>query len=375
MGKSFGKAAPAGALVVSVVGLLAAGAIGPGTGAPPAPPIIGVKIYERPGSVPALFARWKELGINTAFVSAVLGADPEFKALARKNGVMTFLIFPVLFGGPDLDARPERYAVRADGTRAEDEWVKFACPTRSDHRSEKLEELRRAVREVDPDVLSLDFCRFFVFWEKVYPDRAPESLPDTCFDDLCLASFEREMDVALPAGLEGTAAKAGWIKTRHAEEWAEWKCRTVAGLVRELAAEARRLKPDIKVNIHTVPWRRDDFGGAGRAVAGQDLERLGPLVDLVSPMAYHHMVRRTPEWVHSVTLDAFERTGGRVLPSIQVDKAYVDDPYTADEFRRALDEALKPPSAGVVLWSWDALDKSPERAEALRAVAGPRPSR
>ena len=338
-------------------------------------PMVGVKIYEYAGSFPELFEKWRSLGVNTAFVSAALGANPEFRSLAKKNGVTTFLIFPVFFGGPELEKRPDLYAVKADGTRAEDDWVKFACPTREEYRTGKIEELRRAVRDVDPDVLSLDFMRFFVFWEKVYPDRAPASLPNTCFDASCLAAFQKEMGVAVPAGLPDTAAKAGWILANRSSEWTEWKCRTVAGMAKVLADEARRIKPSIKINIHTVPWRKDDFGGAGRAVAGQDLERLGQLADFISPMAYHHMVRRPPEWVHSVTQDAFDRTGGRVLPSIQVDKAYIEDAYTLEEFKKALAEALKPPSAGVVFWSWDALNKSPERTEAVRALFGRAPAR
>jgi hypothetical protein len=335
-----------------------------------AAPMVGVKIYEYSGSFPELFEKWDALGVNTVFVSATLGAVPEFKALAKKNGVTTFLIFPVFFGGPELEKRPDLYAIRADGTRAEDDWVKFACPTREEYRAGKIEELRRAVRDVDPDVLSLDFMRFFVFWEKVYPDRAPSSLPDTCFDASCLAAFAEEMRIAVPADLPDTAAKAAWIRTNRPGEWTEWKCRTILAMVRTLAAEARKVKPSIRINIHTVPWRKDDFGGAGRSIAGQDLVRLGPLVDFVSPMVYHHMVRQTPEWVHAVTLDAYDRTRGRILPSIQVDKAYIEDPYTLDEFKRALDEALKPPSAGVVFWSWDALSKSPERMEAVRALFG-----
>ncbi len=338
--------------------------------AKPSIPMVGVKIYEYSGSFPELFKKWGALGVNTAFVSAALGANPEFKALAKKNGVMTFLIFPVFFGGPELDKRPDLYAVKADGARAEDEWVKFACPTREEYRTGKIEELRRALRDVDPDVLSLDFMRFFVFWEKVYPDRAPGSLPNTCFDASCLAAFAREMRIAVPAELPDTAAKAKWVLSNRPGEWTEWKCRTIASTVRTLAAEARKIKPSIKINIHTVPWRKDDFGGAGKAVAGQDLVRLAPLADFVSPMAYHHMVRQTPEWVHAVTQDAFDRTRGRILPSIQVDKAYIEEPYSLDEFKRALGEALKPPSAGVVFWSWDALDKSPERTEAVRALFG-----
>lgn len=335
-----------------------------------AAPMVGVKIYEYTGSFPELFAKWRTVGVNTVFVSASLGAVPEFKALAKKNGVTTFLIFPVFFGGPELEKRPDLYAIKADGTRAEDDWVKFACPTREEYRAAKIEELRRAVRDVDPDVLSLDFMRFFVFWEKVYPDRTPGSLPNTCFDASCLAAFQKEMKVALPAGLPDTAASAKWILANRAADWTEWKCRTIAGMVRTLVGEARKIKPSIRINVHTVPWRKDDFGGAGRAIAGQDLERLAPLVDFISPMAYHHMVRRTPEWVHAVTQDAFDRTGGRVLPSIQVDKAYIEDPYTLEEFKGALTEALKPPSAGVVFWSWDALNKSPERMEAVRALVG-----
>lgn len=333
-------------------------------------PMVGVKIYEYAGSFPELFEKWRSLGVNTVFVSAALAANPEFKALAKKEGVTTFLIFPVFFGGPELEKRPDLYAVKADGTRAEDDWVKFACPTREEYRAGKIEELRKAVRDGDPDVLSLDFMRFFVFWEKVYPDRKPDSLPNTCFDASCLAAFQKEMRVTVPVDLPDTAAKAGWIMANRSGEWTEWKCRTIAGIIKMLADEARKIKPSIKINIHTVPWRDGDFAGGGRAVAGQDLERIAPLVDFISPMVYHHMVRQTPEWVQSVTQDAYDRTRGRVLPSIQVDKAYIEDPYTLEEFKQALAEALKPPSAGVVFWSWDALNKSPERTEAVRALFG-----
>jgi len=348
----------------------------------PNSPMVGVKIYEYAESFPKLFEEWRSLGINTAFVGAALGADPEFKALAKKNGITTFLIFPVFFDAAALEKDPGLYAVKSGGQRAEDDWVKFICPTREDYRSRKIEEAKRLVREVDPDVLSLDFMRFFVFWEKVYPDRTPDSLPDTCFDTSCLEAFEKEMNVHLPADLSGaeTAAKAKWVLANHAPEWAEWKCRTIAGMVKLLAAAAREVKPSIKINIHTLPWRKADFRGGIETIAGQDVVRLAPLVDYISPMCYHQMVRRTPAWVHSVAQEVYDRTQGRVLPSIQVDKAYIDDPYTLAQFKEAVTEALKPPSLGVVFWSWDALNKAPDRKEALKAVLGgpgrgcPRPS-
>jgi hypothetical protein len=139
-------------------------------------------------------------------------------------------------------------------------------------------------------------------------------------------------------------------------------------MVKLLAAAAREVKPSIKINIHTVPWRKGDFQGGIETIAGQDVVRLAPLVDYISPMCYHHMVRRTPVWVHSVVQDVHDRSRCRILPSIQVDKAYIEDPYTPAQFKESVTEALKTPSLGVVFWSWDALNKAPERKEALKAV-------
>lgn len=41
---------------------------------------------------------------------------------------------------------------------------------------------------------------------------------------------------------------------------------------------------------------------------------------------------------------------------------------TAGEFREHLIQALSPPSAGVALWEWPALEAQPEKQGVLRAV-------
>jgi hypothetical protein len=148
-----------------------------------------------------------------------------------------------------------------------------------------------------------------------------------------------------------------------------WKCGVIAQAV-ETQPPHPAVKPGVLVNIHAVPWRKDDFGGAARAVAGQDLARLSRLADLVSPMAYHHMVLRTPAWVHEVVADLALRSRAPILPSIQVAEAYIDKPLPPEEFRAALEQALRPPSLGVVLWSWDALDRSPEKKVIFKSVSG-----
>ena len=250
--------------------------------------------------------------------------------------------------------------------------MEFVCPTKGDDYLERrIGHLRSLVAEGDPDVVSLDFIRFFVFWEKVAPDRTPESLPQTCFCPVCLRFFQNEFDIHIPADLAGTAEKAKWILENHAAAWADWKCEKIANAVTRLAKAAREVKPSVKINLHAVPWRRADFGGAIRSVAGQDFTLLAPLVDLISPMTYHHMVRQTPAWVHDVVTDISAQTHGvPVLPSIQVSEAYIEDKLSPEEFQAALDQALRPPSRGVVLWSWDALSKSPEKMAILKSLAG-----
>jgi hypothetical protein len=331
-------------------------------------PLIGVKIYEAAPPYEPLFEAWRELGVNTVFVSETLLRKADFRARARANAMPVFLIFPVFQDPEAIKTRPDLAAITASGAPARDEWVEFVCPAREDYLEGKIEQLKAAVTAGDPDVVSLDFIRYFVFWEKVAPDRPPESLPQTCFCPTCLAGFSKEMGVEIPAALASTAAKAAWILKTHAGEWTEWKCRTIARAVERLARAAREAKPSIKVNLHAVPWRRDDFGGAIRAVAGQDLPRLAPYLDLISPMCYHHMVRRPPGWIHEVVADVASRSGAPVLASTQVSEAYVDEPLGPGEFQAAAAEALKAPSIGLVLWSWDALAKSPEKQALLRRL-------
>jgi len=335
-------------------------------------PVIGVKIYEAAPPFDGLFRQWRDLGINTAFVSEDLLTNADFRALARADHLRIFLIYPVFQSPEAIKESPEIAAVTASGAPAREEWVEFVCPTKGDDYLERrIEHLRSLIAAGDPDVVSLDFIRFFVFWEKVAPDRTPGSLPQTCFCPSCLGLFERGYDVHIPAGLTGTAEKAKWILENHAAAWADWKCDKIVNAVTRLAKAAREVKPSVRINLHAVPWRRGDFGGAIRSVAGQDFARLAPLVDTISPMTYHHMVRQTPAWVHDVVADISAQTqGAAVLPSIQVSKAYVEDELPPDEFRAALEQALRPPSKGVVLWSWDALSKSPEKMAILKSLDG-----
>jgi len=172
----------------------------------------------------------------------------------------------------------------------------------------------------------------------------------------------------MPAELSSIPEKADWILNNHEEEWITWRCGLISSMAEAIAKAAREEKPDILVNIHLVPWAREDFNGAIRRVAGQDIRVLSEFSDYLSPMTYAHMVQQPPQWVHGIVEDVFMQSGSTILPSIQVGKAYLDTEFDLVEFRETLEAALLPPSAGVIVWSWDHLIAEPEKADLFKDI-------
>ncbi len=332
--------------------------------------IIGVKIYEHSGDYEILFEEWKEIGINAVFCSKDMFSDKEFRSFTKKYGIASFIISPVFFNPEELQADSNLYAMTEDGSKAKDDWVEFICPSRVDYRQRIVRNIGEMVRDLDPDGISIDFIRHFVFWETVFPDIRYEDLPKTCFDSSCLNHFQNHTGIKIPESVCSTEDIAKWIQKNHLEEWVNWKCELISNMVKEIVNEVRKVKPNIKTNVHIVPWREADYNDAIRKIAGQDVSKLALYTDYLSPMTYSHMVKRDPTWVHSVVNDIYRQSGSKILPSIQVKEAYLNDTLGLEEFKMNLMEALKPPSKGVVFWSWEQLEKDPDKKEVIKAVLG-----
>jgi hypothetical protein len=332
------------------------------------PLLIGAKIYEHSGPYEFLFEQWNELGINTGFCSLDLISDQAFMKEAEDHKISTFVIFPVFFNPDTLAHFPGLAAINKDGEAAAEEWVEFICPSRKAYRHHMVEEARRIVRDFQPDGISIDFIRHFVYWEKVYPGRDPASLPMSCFDSVCMDHFQTETGIALPPSFDDVQEKAAWILESHESEWVSWRCELITSMVEEISLAAREEKPDILVNIHLVPWSEEDFDGGIKRVAGQDIEALSEHANLLSPMTYAHMVKQGPPWVHDITEGMSMLTDKVVIPSIQVGKAYLDTEFDLDEFRETVEQALKPPSGGVILWSWERLIAEPGKVALFKDI-------
>jgi hypothetical protein len=328
--------------------------------------IIGVKIYEYNGDYNALASKWKNMGINASFISTTLAANDTFRQALKKNNIMVFIIFPV-FQNPDvLKQDSSLYSITSKGTIAKDDWVEFVCPSREIYRNEKIAELCDLVRQLNPDGISIDFIRQFVFWEMVYPDREPASIDMACFCDSCLAGFSRQKDINIPDTCLTTKQKASWVVMNYSDSWDAFRCDLIATMLKELAQGARKIKPGLIINTHAVPWREEDFGRANIRVAAQDPGKISPSTDYISPMCYSHMLKRDAGWIADVVIAMDKHAPGMILPSIQVYPVYIDLPFTPDDFKQCLKEALKPPSRGVVFFSWSLFEKDSLRMEIVR---------
>jgi hypothetical protein len=330
--------------------------------------IIGVKIYDYQGDYSRLAARWKEMGINTAFVSVSLAANDTFREALRNRGISVFIIFPVFQNPEILKSDSSLYAVTAKGLKAKDDWVQFVCPSRASYRKTKLVELENIIHNLNPDGISIDFIRQFVFWEMIYPGREPETIDRACYCDSCLAKFSIRQGIIIPDSCSTTSEKAVWLESHCGKIWNDFRCDLIATMVRDLSERARQIKSGIKINFHAVPWMENDFGNACINVAAQDLQKISPYVDYVSPMCYSQMLMRDARWISDVVADMNVRAPGKILSSIQVYRYYINSSFTADDFRQCVEAALKPPSSGVVFFSWPLFELDSSRMDIVTHI-------
>jgi hypothetical protein len=80
------------------------------------------------------------------------------------------------------------------------------------------------------------------------------------------------------------------------------------------------------------------------------------------------MLKRDARWIADVVADMNKRSPGIILPSIQVYPYYIDRPFTAADLENCVEEALKPPSRGVVFFSWPLFEKDSSRMKVVREV-------
>ena len=351
----------------------------PAFGWPQAIPILGAKVY-RPVREPKELVRFaKSLRLNTLFVGDELAVSEEFREECRAAGLRYFLILRT-FNDPEAARHdPTLVSVDREGNPARRGDDVMICPSRADFRRQKMQRIRAAIERLKPDGVTLDYFRFFIYWEAVDPQKGPGDFPAFCFDARCVHDFLNATRVQPRTGLpyDPTAVPHELIDEiwrEHREAWYDWRVKRIADDAAEFTGFIRKQFPGLPIVLHAVPWTRDEFDGAREKIVGQDFRLLAPYFDYISPMAYSALTHRGPGWVEKLDSSLLaEVPAEKLLPSIEVGPDGPQfPPMSPAAYESDLKAALKAQS-GVVLYHLELLLDDSEKQAITQRLLKPGP--
>ncbi len=325
---------------------------------------IQAKILECPDTAEGmdkLVSQWNKLNLSSVYLLADhLSSSIVEEALKEFHGELWIIIQTLL--APEENHFP--LAVTAQGKSAVGEgngsWLKMLCPSGiNDHGVSvvqwRIQQIEQLIRIYKPTGISLDFIRHFVFWEEIYKDSDAASIPRTCFCETCIRAFSEFSNVNLPSTITSAESRAKWILENYLNEWNEFTADSIFQLAEEIVSCVKKMNSSIKINIHLVPWMKNEFKGTRDTHVGQNLTRLSPIIDRISPMCYTSMLKRPFSWIPDLVNDISKESDLPVYPAVQICPMYGTAELSESEFERLIWEAQKRPSAGVILWPWERL--------------------
>ena len=209
----------------------------------------------------------------------------------------------------------------------------------------------------------------YLHWHAQFEDPEP-ILPETCFCNSCLSTFQSIMRVNVPDGT--TSEKADWILKNNDVAWRNWRCSVIAGWVRDFKRTLQEEKPGALLGVYHCPWDDDDFKGARRKNLGLDYDSLKGIVDVFSPMVYHGRMGKSPEWVKEniewfcKRLSIVAGSSPKVWPIVQ---AY-NDPNTISplEFENVLRYGTAAQSTGVMMFTSNSVADDSQKTATMKKV-------
>jgi hypothetical protein len=337
-------------------------------------PILGAKVYRPVRDAKELVTFAKSLGLNTLFVGDELATSLPFREECRKAGLKYFLIIRTFNDPEAAQQNPSLVSVSREGRQARRDGDVMICPSRADFRRHKMESIRSALERMQPDGVTLDYFRFFIYWEGVDPEAGPVGFPAFCFDASCVHDFLNSSKLHLHTGLprDPTVVPRELIDeiwNQHREMWYAWRAERIAEDAHEFTGFIRKQFPGLPIVLHAVPWSRDEFGGAREKIVGQDLRLMAPYFDYVSPMEYSALTHRGQGWVARLNRELLaEVPKEKLLPSIEVGPDGPEfPPMSAAHYESDLKAARDAP-AGVALYHLELLLDAPEKQAITRRL-------
>ncbi len=302
----------------------------------------GVKLYAVPDDVDSAIQKWHSLNFDTLFIGQGCKNDTAFLKRLQQEGFFVNLIEPVFLADEKLD---EKFlAVTKNGSPASQSWVRFVCPSNKKWLSNFFKRIKNDSK-LCVNSLSLDFIRFFQFWEILTPADTSDILQETCFCKKCTKQMKKFSSEA------------------------EWRCSVINGIAKKARSIITKYGKTKQMGLHTVPWKSTTFNGGAKKILGQDLEALSEYVDFFTPMTYHHMMKTDVSYIGELLDDFSERTDKKIVPSVQLKKYYRDEDIPMEENEQAINTALSHGNNNLVFFQWNDIDTNQDITALLQNTA------
>lgn len=305
---------------------------------------------------------FQSLGINALFIRST-SLTEEVVGIAKKEGVKVYVEFPTLNGEEYLADHPEAWPIDDTGGRAPAaDWFMGICPTDPGFKKYRQEQLRSILRLHDVDGVWLDYLHWHAQFETPEP-----ILPETCFCDRCLGLFSLSASLQIPDG--EIAVRARWISINADSSWRKWRSEVLNGWVSDMKSIVKEIRPHALLGIFYCPWYPEDFDGAHYRILGLDLSALSATADVFSPMLYHQMMDRSPDWVAEYVqwLKQSRISDGvkpRIWPIVQAhNKPGV---VTTEEFRNVMWNGSRAPASGIMMFTLHTLIGDAGKLEVMK---------
>lgn len=308
-----------------------------------------------------------QLGVNAIFVHGQ-SVDEAMMKRASQEGLKVFAEFATLNGKNYVKEHPEAWAINEQGSRVEAaSWFMGVCPTELGFRRYRMNQLRTLLQKFDLDGVWMDY----VHWHAQFEEPEP-ILPETCFCENCLTTFQASTGIDIPDG--PTSEKATWLLQNHDSNWRDWRCSIIAGWAHDMKMILQQERPDALLGIYHCPWEDDAFDGARRRILGIDYDMLKEIADVFSPMVYHGRMGREADWVkENITwfcqrINIAEEKTPKVWPIVQAH----NDPkvISPTEFEQVLRNGLSSEATGVMMFTTHAVAEDPEKIAVMKKVYG-----
>jgi hypothetical protein len=324
-------------------------------------PLRSLMVFDTGIDADAFARSCSEWGVDTPCLHPGFLEDERMARALDRRGLRSWLNIPVFCDPKYLEHHPDAYAVTNLGRRAAQDWLQFVCPSRDDYLDGAIEALRTHLARLSPAVVSLDFIRHFVFWERIALDAVSADIEDGCYCPLCLSRFE----AACGEAVDRKDAPAH-IHRHLLQPWADWKCQRILAVAERFFGEIRARAPGAALAVQTLPWRPSDVDGAIRSRAGQDVPGLARQADLVAPMAFTQMLGQTAQWKEQLLAHVQASTGKPVCFYVQAEALYRAGSISVEQFDAELTQARESEPAAIVVFEYEQLAVRPEKADVLR---------